>query len=155
MSSVLFVCTGNRFRSPIAAATFIQSLKKAGMTSGWVVESAGTWATPGLSPIPSAIEAANGFGLDISNCTARIVNQINLAEYDLILVMEQGQKEAIQIEFPLISTRVYLLAEVANGLHYDIPDPNDDNNDVDEQEIANEVRDLVICGFKKIYDLAH
>jgi protein-tyrosine phosphatase len=154
MPSVLFVCTANRFRSPIAAAAFTRQLKKAGIEDEWVVSSAGTWATTGLPPVQLAIQTAAELGLDIKDCTASLVNQADLAKYDLILVMEAGQKEAINIEFSPTGEKVYLLTEVASGDPYDIPDPFDGNQDEEKQDIARELYDLINSGFKKICDLA-
>lgn len=44
MPSVLFVCTANMCRSPMAMVLFRRRLDQAGLASGWRVESAGAWA---------------------------------------------------------------------------------------------------------------
>ena len=46
-----------------------------------------------------------------------------LKESDVVLVMEEGQKEAIQNEFPFAQNKVHLLSEVVEGVAYDVPDP--------------------------------
>jgi protein-tyrosine-phosphatase len=153
MPSILFICTGNQFRSPIAAAAFIKKLSDEGGVTGWRVESAGTWAVAGQPPLPEAIQAAAACGLSLEGHTARTVEASILSNADLILVMEGGQKEAILSEFPNVSKRVFLLSEVAEGVAYDIPDPLTCEEDLSE-EIANEVCDLVGKGFRKICELA-
>src|SRR5512139_2422813 len=100
MPSVIFVCTANRFRSPLAAAILEKALKEgksaAGRTGGlpslepWHVGSAGTWATPGEPVLPMVSEAAQKLGIDLSDHSSRRVSGPLLSEYDLILVMEAG-----------------------------------------------------------------
>jgi protein-tyrosine phosphatase len=61
-------------------------------------------------------------GLDLRDHRARNVDTVPLTSFDLILTMEQSHKEAIQIEFPAVRGRVYLLSEML-GIVYDVPDP--------------------------------
>jgi len=153
MPSVLFVCTGNQFRSPIAAAAFIKRLNDEGGAEDWRVESVGTWAFAGKPPLPEAIQAAAACGLALEGHTARMVEASMLSNSDLILVMEGGQKEAILSEFHNVSKKVFLLSEMAEGMAYDIPDPLAGEEDLSE-EIAEEVCELVGKGFRKICELA-
>ena len=53
MTSILFLCTANQIRSPFAAAYFKQLLQHTSYNN-WLVDSAGTWATPGL-PVGSSL----------------------------------------------------------------------------------------------------
>jgi protein-tyrosine phosphatase len=95
MPSVLFVCTANLYRSPLAAAFLREQLKDAPGGKKWVIGSAGIWTVPGLPPVPAAIDAAEAPGLDIKNNISTLVNKENLVKYDLVLVMEAGHQEAI------------------------------------------------------------
>lgn len=149
MPSVLFVCTANRFRSPIAAAAFQKKLKDEGIREGWRVGSAGTWAVPGLTPAPEAIQAARQYGFSIERQTTLPVNAALLSEYDLILVMEAGHKEALESEFPAVRKRVHLLSEVVDGILYDVPDPAM-SEESSPQEIADELCSLIGKGFRNI-----
>jgi protein-tyrosine-phosphatase len=83
--SVVFVCTGNRFRSPLAAA-FLQRL-----TEGLpvVAESYGTLELDGLEALPEAIETAGAYGADIAAHRARPVTRANLAGVDLLIGFEE------------------------------------------------------------------
>jgi len=122
MPSVLFVCLANQFRSPLAAAIFMKLLEEIGLAPTWQVASAGTWATPGLPAVPTALVAAQKLGLDLSGHRAARVDEQLLAAYDLVLVMEAGQKEALQSEFPALYEHIYLLSHVLERRSYDIPD---------------------------------
>ncbi len=146
MPAVIFICTGNRYRSPIAA--FRHMLANLTLADQWEVSSAGTWTVTGLPPAPAAIDAAEVLGLDIKNTISTLVNKENLEKYDLVLVMEAGHKEAIINEFPQLSDRVYLLSEIATGTPYDIPDPMKyENNNIGETAV--EISDLIHSGFQK------
>ena len=148
MPAVLFVCTANRFRSPIAAAAFQKKLMDEGI-EGWQVGSAGAWTDPGLPPARDAVQAARQLGVSLDGHASCLVNAALLSGYDLILVMEMGHKEALESEFPAVQNRVFLLSEVVDGMHYDIPDPAL-SEEGSPQEIANEVCNLVWKGFSSI-----
>lgn len=152
MPSVLFVCTGNQYRSPIAAAAFLRQLDQHGITDLWRVKSAGTWTTPNQPPLPNAVRVAGELDLDLANHTTCTVTAEELSKYDLVLVMEQGHKEAITYEFPRVCRKLHLLSEVADHVEYDVPDPADP--DVDLKKVARELCDLVERGFPEICQLA-
>lgn len=123
MPGVLFVCTGNLYRSPLAAALFSRELLLARPPGEWRVESAGTWAQTG-EPVPSElIKAAAEIGIDLKAHRSRRVSNELLEGFDLILVMEQSHREALQIEFPHLQEKIHLLSEVADQGSMDVPDP--------------------------------
>lgn len=121
MTSILFVCRANRYRSPIAAAIMKEAIVK--QYQHWDVSSAGTWTTDGLPPISGAVFEAQELGLDIRGHQSRVITPQMVRNADLILVMEQDQKEALQVEFPMCRHKIALLTEVVEGESYDILDP--------------------------------
>lgn len=123
MPSVLFVCTANRFRSPLAVAFFKNKLNAIGKTMNWKVESAGTWCLEHLPPVDEALNEAAKRNLDIHYHKSRMVDKEILRDFDLILVMEEGHKEALRSEFSLFEKNIYLLTEVGGAVSYSIPDP--------------------------------
>jgi protein-tyrosine phosphatase len=151
MPSVLFICTGNQFRSPIAEETFRQLLKEDGR-KGWDVSSAGTWTAPGQPPFRETVELARSLGLDLSGHLTRLVDESMLASADVVLVMESGHKESLEIEFPKEKKKVFLLAEVVKDMKYDIPDPAMALDDA--ETILRNVASLIREGREKIYRLA-
>ena len=151
MPSVLFICTGNMFRSPIAEAVFRDQLQRDGL-SGWTVSSAGTWTAPGQPPPAQTVELARSLGLDLSGHLTRLVDAPMLASSDVVLVMESGHKESLQVEFPESRKKVFLLAEVVKGMKYDIPDPAMSLDDT--ETILQNLVTLVREGSGRIYRLA-
>lgn len=127
MPDILFVCTANQFRSPIAAAYFQRKLTSAGLIDGYLVSSAGTWTPEGLPAHAKAIEAGAKFGLDLKHHKTREVNAGMLASADKIIVMQYSHKEAIEAEFPETEGKVVLLGELARITEVEIVDPAIEN----------------------------
>jgi protein-tyrosine-phosphatase len=153
MPSILFVCTANRFRSPIAALYFAREVVRRGDDQDIHVSSAGTWASPEQSAMPKAVQLVQEYGLDLSYHKSRIVSEALLTQSDLILVMEAGHKEALTHEFPGTADRVYLLTEVVEGLDVNIPDPYGEAQS-DPEEVVNEIVGLIDTGYEQLLSLA-
>lgn len=147
MPKILFVCTANRYRSPIAEACFKEELIKHKQSHIWDVSSAGTWTQDGLPAMSDAVKKAAKLGLDIQAHRSRAITEALLQETDLILVMEQGQKEALQSEFPQQKEKIFLLSEKTSGLPYSIPDPVIEK---DVGDVPKEICDLIQKYYEKI-----
>jgi len=152
MPAVLFVCSANRFRSPLAEAAFKECLDEDDCRTDWEVSSAGLWTESGLPPVPAALKAAEGMGLDISKHRTQPITPELLSKSDLVIVMQAGQREALQVEFPETDGKIILLSETADGIAYDIPDPFDEVDS--HQDLAEEICSLVKRGYNRIIDLA-
>ncbi len=127
MPDILFVCTANQFRSPIAAAYFNRKLVETGYSEGFSVSSAGTWTPEGLPAHQRAIEAGAKFNLDLKHHRTREVNEDILKQANLIIVMQQSHREAIEAEFPETQGKVYLLGGLARITESEIVDPAAEN----------------------------
>ncbi|PKN92376.1 MAG: hypothetical protein CVU44_14655 [Chloroflexi bacterium HGW-Chloroflexi-6] len=149
MPAVLFVCTANQFRSPIAAACFARKYETLSWRSDWLVSSAGTWALPGKPALPSAIQSAYRLGLSLAEHRSVPISARLVSIQDLILVMEAGQKEALQAEFSIFRSRIFLLSEVVDERPQDIPDPVA-HPDISAFEIAGQIKDMIERGFYRI-----
>jgi len=152
MTQILFVCTANRYRSVIAAACFKDELSRQKQEDDWVVLSAGTWTTNGMSPMKEAVQLAREFGLDIQSHRSTVITGDMLQEANLVLVMESGQKEALQVEFPAYRRKILLLSEATRGISYDIPDPILGTAGVGV-DIVPEICELIRGGFNQICEL--
>lgn len=132
MPSVLFVCTANRFRSPLAAGIFSRAVAEEetvrscswdiGKASDWTVQSAGIQAIPYQPVLPAVLEAAASLGIDLSGHRSQDVSELALPEYDLIVVMQQSHREALQDRYPELHEHIHLLSHVVEYEAYDIPD---------------------------------
>src|ERR1700759_5215204 len=78
--SLLFVCSGNRFRSPLAAALGRR------LTIGLRVEvaSVGTLDLEGAAPLAEALTLGSGWGLDLSGHRSRVLTPARMAGADLV-----------------------------------------------------------------------
>ena len=120
--SILFVCTANRLRSPMAMALFKARLAQMNDASDWRVESAGTWTEQGLPALLEAQQVMRELGLDLADHRAREVNAELLAQFDLVLTMQQSHKDALRAEFPKLAGQVWQLSEMS-GNNWDVTDP--------------------------------
>ncbi len=153
MPSVLFVCTANQYRSPFAALSFSRTLVQNRPAGKWVVESAGTWAKDGIAPQSYMVEIAKRLGLQgLEQHRSQQITPNMMDEFDLIMVMESGHKEALRSEFPRSQKRVYLLSEVTDGVPYDIADPL--TPDINPFKIARQIDQLITNGFDRIIEAA-
>ncbi len=125
MPAILFVCKANRIRSVMAEYLLKDYLAKNQTESPtrWTIESAGTWTEAGRPPMALAEETAWNHGLDISDHRSRPIEEIIMADFDLILTMETGQRDALRAEFGENVGRIFAFSEATAGFPYDIDDP--------------------------------
>jgi protein-tyrosine phosphatase len=149
MYSVLFVCTANICRSPLAMGILRSQVLE---SKEWKIESAGVWARDGY-PVHKFVHfLLMEKGINLSQHSSRKISKDILEQFNLILVMELGQKEGIKIAFPDAAEKVYLLTEMIDQ-RYDIVDPV--NGDmIDFKETAKEIEHILIDGFDQIRHLA-
>jgi len=152
MPSILFVCTANRFRSPLAAAIFRQALLDAHQPGSWRVASAGSWTEPGQPAIRAVQEYVLPLGFDLSAHRSQQVTGALLASFDLVLVMEPSHKEALRFEFPALAERFHLLADVAESGVFAIPDHFRSEQQI--EEVVTLLRSLLLKGYRNICTLA-
>ncbi len=101
MKRILFVCTGNICRSPIADGITRHWITRLGMHGEIEVDSAGTHAYhDGEAPDPRAQRAAKRRGYEISRLRARMVVPQDFERFDLIVAMDRGHLVWLRRECP-------------------------------------------------------
>ena len=123
---IIFVCTGNTCRSPLAEHLLKRRLAdRLGCSveelpaKGYWILSAGVAAFGGGPASAHAIAVAQEFGADLSSHRSRLVHPGLLREADLLYALAQSHQQAIQEILPDLPRPVELLA----GAEGDIPDP--------------------------------
>jgi protein-tyrosine-phosphatase len=118
---VLFVCTGNTCRSPMAAGLLKDAALKSGLDLQ--VDSAGIAAFPGVPYTPEAVEALKEKGVDLSGGSSQPLSKPLVMESDLILTMTVQHKDVILRKLPALSGKVHLFSEFAGEVPTDVDDP--------------------------------
>jgi len=119
---ILFVCSGNTCRSPLAEALFRRFLAERGRQD-IVVSSAGTGAYDGAPASEGAYLVALERGLDLGAHRARLLTPEIVTSADLILAMSSGHVTRVQRLGG--GERVRLLGEYAGqeGAAAEVGDP--------------------------------
>ncbi len=123
MKTVLFVCTGNICRSPMAEGLFRHASAPRGQ---YRVLSAGLGAMDGQSPSPHAIQAVKELGIDISRQRSRMLTQELVDQADYIFGMTHSHVDTVTLLYPQAAEKTFLLREFDETLDYfekDISDP--------------------------------
>lgn len=118
---ILFVCTGNTCRSPLAEGL----LRNMASQKGWDLEaqSAGLAAFNGVPAAPEAVEAGREKGLDLSGHQSQPLSKALVMESDLIVTMTGKHKEIILKKMPQLDGKVVQLSELAGDDPVDVEDP--------------------------------
>ncbi|MFW6183562.1 MAG: low molecular weight protein arginine phosphatase [Chloroflexota bacterium] len=151
MPHILFVCTANICRSPVAEGLLQRHFEEQGMDA-WTVSSAGTWAVQERGASRNSIAVLADRGIDIGAHQARMVNREMLEEADLVLCMESGHAEALHAEFSEMAHKIYMLSQMA-GKRHSIADPYGAELPA-YQRMLDEVETLIEQGLPRIIELA-
>ena len=125
MKKLLFVCTGNTCRSPMAEVIFNSLAVQQGLD--WRAESAGVAAVGDRPASPNAIRAVAEIGLDLNMHRTRFLPAIDLNEYSLFVALSEEHADILRsIGIPADYLRVLHRATNADDIYdlrMDIADP--------------------------------
>lgn len=112
---LLFVCTGNTCRSPMAAALFNRYAQEAGLSLRAL--SAGVAASSGAPASDGALEIMEeAYGLDLTGHAARPVGEALLEGATLVLCMTKNHAALLTERYPRFKHKIA-------ALDPEIPDP--------------------------------
>ncbi len=115
---ILFVCTGNICRSPMA-----EGIARSRHGDRATFSSAGTIAIRGSAPTPTAATAAAELGVKIADLRGLQLSRAFTPIPDHIYVMTRRHRDRVVAAFPGLAERVELLdpqGEVADPYGYDL-----------------------------------
>ena len=123
---VLFVCTGNLCRSPMAQAIGRDLVRGAGLAVRVDFDSAGTQSLPGRAAIdPRARAVLKQAGYACGSQRARRVRPQDFAANDLVLAMDTRHLQTLRaLAAPEHACKLRLFLDFAPGFEgQDVPDP--------------------------------
>ncbi len=124
--AILFVCTANICRSPMAEGALRGMLARLRRDTAIEVASAGTHDYHvGMPAYPEAVEVAKLRGYDITGHVARQISPGDLDRYDLVLAMDKGNLAAVRAMTPTrYKEKVDLLLAYGDAFRgREVPDP--------------------------------
>ena len=139
---ILFVCTGNTCRSPMAEAIF----NKINFSEQHTAISRGTNVFFSQSISPKAKNALEAIGIQSFSHKSKQITENDVAESDLILTMTSAHKMALKSAYPKYKQKIFTLNEKAFGKDSDISDPyglSQDEYNGCAQQISNAVEKIV------------
>ena len=145
MKQILFICTGNICRSPMAEGLLRHAL---GSPDGFRILSAGVGAIDGQAPSANAVAALQRVGIDIRAQRSRMLTPDLVAQSDHIFGMTSGHLETVRRLFPGSESKTFLVREFNSNLspsQREISDPIGG-----PLEIYEQCRDEIIQGITHI-----
>jgi protein-tyrosine-phosphatase len=131
---VLFVCTANVCRSPMAERLFARAIEQSEITQNIVSTSAGLSAMDGDKASQNSIDACEELGLDINDHRSAGLSRTTLQEASVVFCMTESHRALINMYFELPQGYpIYLMREFIEGESKELPDPYGQDIDVYRQ----------------------
>lgn len=124
LPSILFICTGNICRSPLAEGVFRHLAELRGHTNiRYDSAGLGNWHA-GDPPDSRSIEVASRHGMNIQNQVCRVFEEADYMRFDVILGMDAGHVASLnRNKAGKPPAKVALFMDFCCGLNGDVPDP--------------------------------
>lgn len=113
MKQILIVCTANICRSPVVAGLITQRLDAAALGDQVMARSAGIFAESGKPAWEPVCDLMAAHGVDLQRHRSQPISYDMVQAADLIVVMEERQRQSIFYLEPRALHKVFLLSEFA------------------------------------------
>jgi protein-tyrosine-phosphatase len=139
-SKILFVCTANVCRSPMAEHLFAREIDKVNLPIKVESCSAGLSAMDGDKASQNSLDACQEIGLDISSHKSSGISRADLQEASVIFCMTESHRALINMYFDLPEGYpIFLMREFVENGSRELPDPY--GQDI---EVYRECRDRML-----------
>lgn len=142
MIKVLFVCSGNTCRSPMAVSIFKKILKDNDKSNNYQITSAGLNARVGDNININAVEVLKEFNIPISKTTAKQIDVDKILNADFVITMTSEQRDFLKNY-----NNVYSLSDITNM--HDILDPYGEDISVYKKVCEDLIKQIQIL-FEKL-----
>ena len=146
MRKILFICTGNTCRSPMAEAIFRHKTN-----NRFEVRSAGIFAHDGSSASAHSIEILKNQSIPMDHKSKQLTTEL-VAWSDLILTMGNSHKQMIEQRYPKAIEKVFSLKEYTLNSKADIADPYGGTLN-DYEKTFNEIEKAILVLIEKLDNL--
>lgn len=109
MYNVLFICTANICRTPIAYGILQSLITAEGLGDRIQVDSAGTMAISGLPPTSTSTEICLHNGISVDHLRSKPISLNLLKESDLVLCMSTKHQDDLVAIFPHLTGKIFTL----------------------------------------------
>ena len=148
---MLFVCTGNTCRSPMAEAIARHLLLNRGVDVK--VRSAGVAALPGARASAGALRVMREMKLDLSDHRARQLEPNLIGQAGLVLTMTRQHSDYVRLVAPSAAAKVFTLAGYA-GTGADVFDPIGGSDDA-YRLCAGELKFMIALALDRFFSVTN
>lgn len=121
---VVFICTANVCRSPMAEKLFEQAMSRSAVKKKIRIFSAGISAMEGDRASENSIEVCKEVGLNLSDHRSSAVTRAILENASVIFCMTESHRALLHMYFELPkNSPVFLMREFIEGGTRELPDP--------------------------------
>ena len=148
---LVFVCTGNTARSPMAEAYARKMAADRGLH--WEIASAGMAAFPGVPVVAEAVTTLKKIGIDMTGQVSNPLSKMVVDGAAMIVTLTAQHRDMIRTKMPAVAQKVYALKELAGSEdQQDIKDPLDEDQAFFDK-IGQEIQDALEKAWPALEDI--
>ena len=140
MIKILFVCTGNTCRSPMAETLANKIFKEKNLDIK--ADSAGISVNLSSGASENSVSTMRDYNIDLSGHKAKNITKKIFDENDFILTMTKQHKIFLEQKFFYANNKIFTLSKFACNKDYDIIDPFGCDLEI-YKRCANEILDFI------------